>query len=98
MLRRTHKALLRGAVTAGLAAGIILAGGGTAEAGQPADHACVGESFSALATTQPAPGAFGAAVRSFAQDPFSPPGLGDGIQAFQAGQVPDQVVPNTCND
>jgi hypothetical protein len=35
----------------------------------------------------------------FAQDPnLPPPGLGDGIQALQAGVVPDEVVPNTCND
>ena len=51
-----------------------------------------------LATTQPFPGAFGAGVVGVAQDPnLRPPGLGDGIQAPQAGQVPDEVVPNTCN-
>jgi hypothetical protein len=38
-------------------------------------------------------------VVGFAQDPnLPPPGLGDGIQALQAGQVPDDLVPNTCND
>jgi hypothetical protein len=56
------------------------------------------ESLAALATTQPCPGAFGAGVVGVAQDPnLPPPGLGDGIQAPQAGQVPDEVVPNTCN-
>ena len=55
--------------------------------------------LSALATNQPAPGAFGAGIRGFAQDPtLPPPGLGDGIQALQAGVVPDEVVLNTCND
>jgi len=93
-----NRAFVRTMVAAGLAAGATLASGSIAGAGQPANHACVGESLSALATTQPSPGAFGAAVRGFAQDPNSPPGLGDGIQAFQAGQVPDDVVPNTCND
>jgi hypothetical protein len=78
-----------------LTAGITLGAAGAAE---PANQACIGESLSALATTQPAPGAFGQGVRGFAQDPMTPPGLGDGIQALQAGVVPDAVVPNTCND
>ena len=95
----TNKALLRTAVAAGLAAGITLASSNGAGAGEPANQACVGDSLSALATTQPFPGAFGAAVAGFAQDPnLPPPGLGDGIQALQAGLVPDDVVPNTCND
>ena len=52
-----------------------------------------------LATTQPFPGAIGAGVVGFTQDPnVPPPGLGDGIQALQAGQVPDEVVQNPCND
>jgi hypothetical protein len=75
---------------------------GVAGAGEPANQACVGESFSALATTQPFPGAFGGGVVSFAQAPPNEllplPGLGDGIQALQAGFAPDEVVPNTCND
>lgn len=69
---------------------------GVAGAAKPANQACVGESLSALAIQSA--GAFGAGVVGFAQDPDSPPGLGDGIQAFQAGLVPDEVVPNTCND
>ena len=94
----TSKGLLAGAAAAALAAGITLGAGGAAGAGTPRTHACVGQSLSALASTQPAPGAFGQAVRSFAQDPMTAPGLGDGIQALQAGAVPDTVVPNTCND
>lgn len=77
---------------------VVAASAGAAGAAEPATHACVGESLSALASNQPAPGIFGAAVVGFAQDPASPPGLGDGIQALQAGLVPDEVVPNTCND
>ena len=40
---------------------------------------------------------YGQLVVGFAQDPFSRPGLGDGIQLLQAGLVPDEVVPNNCN-
>ena len=63
-----------------------------AAAAEPANRACIGESFSALA----GPG-FGQGVVSFAQQ-SGKPGLGDGIQALQAGLVADPVVPNTCND
>jgi hypothetical protein len=94
-----NKAVRRVAVAAGVVAGVVVGSGGVAGAGEPVDQACVGESLSALATTQPFPGAFGAGVVGFAQDPnLPPPGLGDGIQALQAGVVPDEVVPNTCND
>ncbi len=70
---------------------------GVAGAAEPAIQGCYGESISALATNQPVPGAFGGGVVGFAQDPNSRPGLGDGVQALQAGVVPDNVVPNTCN-
>jgi len=79
-------------------AGVSLGSGSVASAAQPANQACVGESLSALATTQPSPGAFGGAASSLAQDPTGHPGLGDLIQLGQAGQLPDAVVPNTCND
>jgi hypothetical protein len=92
------RTLRRAAAAIGLATGIVLGTAGIAGAGQPVDQACVGESLSALASDQPAPGAFGAGVVGFAQDPAPPPGLGAGIQALQAGAVPDEVVPNTCND
>jgi hypothetical protein len=90
--------MVRAAVAAGLAAGVVVGSGSLAGAGTPANQACVGESLSGLATTQPFPGAFGQGVRGFAQDPTTRPGLGDGLQALQAGAVPDEVVPNTCND
>lgn len=66
------------------------------DAAAPANQACVGQSLSALA----GPG-FGQAIVFFAQvgGPVNTqPGLGDGIQLLQAGAVPDQVVPNTCNN
>ena len=76
----------------------VAASAGAAGAAKPANQACVGESLSALASNQTVPGVFGTTVVGFAQDPNSPPGLGDGIQVFQAGAVDDEVVPNTCND
>ena len=92
------RTLLGGAAAVALAAGITLGAAGAAGAGPPTTQACVGESLSALASDQPAPGAFGAGVVGFAQAPDARPGLGDGIQALQAGDVPDAGVPNTCND
>ena len=71
---------------------------GVAGAAEPANEACVGASLSALAANQPAPGVFGQGVVGFAQAPDARPGLGDGIQALQACDVGDDVVPNTCND
>ena len=81
-----------------VAAGLIAAVAAPASAATPRNHACVGESLSALATNQPSPGSFGAAAVSFAQDPSSRPGLGDTVQAGQAGLLSDDVLPNTCND
>jgi hypothetical protein len=67
---------------------------GVADAARPANQACVGKSFSALASSGPG---FGQGVRGFAQDP-NLPSLGVGIQALQAGGIDDGVVPNSCND
>ena len=92
------RAIRRVSVAVGVTVLAVFTMAGTAAARQPAVRACVGSTFStdvqaATASGQPA----GQNVRSFAQDPFSPPGLGDGLQALQAGVVPDGVVPNTCN-
>jgi hypothetical protein len=65
---------------------------------EPAVQACVGDSLSGLASSQPVPGDFGAGVVAFAQQPDGSPGVGDGIQLLQAGLVPDEAVPNSCND
>ena len=67
-----------------------------ADAAEPTNQACVGESLSALA----GPG-FGQGIVFFAQvgGPFNTrPGFGDGMQRLQAGAIPDQVSPNTCNN
>jgi hypothetical protein len=85
------------------ASALVLLGFSAAPAGAstPASPGCYGESISALASDQPFPGAFGAGTVGFAQAPtdefFPIPGLGDGVQALQAGLVPDAIVPNTCN-
>ena len=63
-----------------------------AAAAEPANQACIGESFSALA----GPG-FGQGVVSFAQRPGSPDSV-TGSRRCRPGWFPDQVVPNTCND
>ena len=80
------------AVVGGVCGGFASAAG----AAQPVVQACVGTTLSGAALALP-PGSVGAAVRGFAQDPTSPPGIGDGIQALQAGLVSDDVVLNTCN-
>jgi hypothetical protein len=68
--------------------------GGVASAATPVVHACVGSTFSAGAhNVQP----LGPLVVGFAQAPDGHPGLGDGIQALQSGDVTQDVVPNTCN-
>jgi peptidoglycan hydrolase-like protein with peptidoglycan-binding domain len=85
-------------VATSAAVAVVASAAGLADAGPPANQGCYGESISALARNQAAPGAFGHAVVGFAQDPGSRPGLGDGVQLLQAGLVPDEVVPNTCND
>jgi hypothetical protein len=86
-------------VVTSAAVGVIVSAGGVADAGPPANQACHGESISVLASNQAAPGGFGAATRTFAQDPNTlHPGLGDGIELLHAGLVDDEVVPNTCND
>ena len=88
----TKRLMLSGgiAATAGVAivSGLFASPAGAAE---PANQACLGESLSALA----GPG-FGRGVVSFV--PVGRPGLGDGIQLLQAGVVPDELLPNTCNN
>jgi hypothetical protein len=85
-------------ISSGVAFVAVASAAGVVDAGKPANQGCYGESISALASNQPFPGAFGAGVVSFAQAPDGKPGLGDGVQLLQAGQVDDEVVPNSCND
>jgi hypothetical protein len=73
-----------------------------AGAGTPVVQGCVGSSFSdgahAVHDAGAPPGTIGAILSGFAQQPDAKPGLGDGIQALQAGLTPDSVAVNTCND
>jgi len=71
---------------------------GAASAATPAVQGCYGSTISPLASSSSsaAPGSFGHGVVGFVRT--SPvPGLGSDVQALQAGQVPDEIVPNTCN-
>lgn len=85
------KKMLAGAVVAGALLGI---GGGTASAAKPVVHGCMGESVSANAH----------ALHPYGQvvlDPNAPRNpfgtVADAVHLVQAGQVPDDVFPNTCN-
>jgi hypothetical protein len=65
-------------------------------AATPAAHACVGRSVSAAAADAPG---FGQFVSGVAHDPTSGSrlGVGDDLQAVEAGLVPDSSFTNTCN-
>ncbi len=64
---------------------------GTAFAAKPNHQACLGHDISGYAQD----GAFfGAFVANLAQ---TPNGAGDEIQAHLAGEVPDEMLPNSCN-
>jgi hypothetical protein len=82
------------ALGATLASAITIVGGATpaALAATPTVKGCLGESISTAA----GPG-FGNFIEQAAQDPADRPGLGDAVQAAQAGRVPDAAFPNTCN-
>ena len=74
--------------------------GGTAGAAEPAQQACIGQTWSGMATGSPT-GFVGDAMIFIAQvgGPFNTqPGAGDAMQRFQAGIIPDDLLPNTCND
>ena len=77
-----------------IAAAALFFAGGAADAATPASKGCMGESVSAAA--QGNQGAFGALVSSTAQLEGDP-GIGDIVQAIQAGLIPDEVLSNTCN-
>ena len=87
----------RAMLVAGVAVGFLFGTSGAAGAGEPVVQACVGTTFSDAAAALPG-GDLGQVVRGFAQAPDARPGIGDGIQAVQAGDVPDDVAVNTCND
>jgi hypothetical protein len=81
------KKLMIGCLIAATAASV---GVGSASAAEPAVQGCVGESVSSNAK---APGPYGAFISSVAMHG----GIGGDVQVVQAGLVPDDVYPNTCN-
>jgi len=93
-VRRTARAVTAAAIVAGS----VVVSAGAAGAATPVSQGCVGSTVSGLAAAAHGSGVpYGQLVVGFAQDPFSRPGLGDGVQLLQAGLVPDEIVPNTCN-
>ena len=81
-----------------VAAGLIGAVAAPALCGEAGESGLRWRGLSALATNQPSNGSFGAGASGLAQDPSGRPGLGDFAQAALAGLIPDEVLPNTCND
>ncbi len=67
----------------------------TVLAAQPANKACLGKDFSGYAEDGTPYGDFGPFVSGLAS---STQGVGSEFQAHLAGQVPDEVIPNSCND
>ena len=71
-----------------------------ASAAEPAQQGCFGETYSTITQLLP-PSVFGELVANSARfgGPLSTqPGVGDSVQVVQAGDAPDTVVPNTCNN
>jgi hypothetical protein len=76
--------------------GVILLGAAVptqaAVAAEPNNQACLGHDFSGYAKAGSAFGGFVSGLASSTQ------GVGDEVQLHLAGQVPDTVIPNSCND
>lgn len=92
---------MRREIASAIVAGALLGGVGfidTAGAATPANQACIGDLFGGFASENggPVPGA-GEVVSDIAVDqPFGT--FGSAIQSLQAGVVPDEIQPNSCND
>ena len=67
-------------------------GASPAFAAQPANQACLGHDVAGYAQGGSGFGAFVSGIASGTQ------GIGAEIQAHLAGDIPDEVLPNTCND
>ena len=61
-------------------------------AAKPANHACLGADFSGYAQGGSVFGGFVAGLASGTN------GIGGEVQAHLAGDIPDAVIPNSCND
>jgi predicted membrane protein len=71
----------------------LMLGGGTAFAATPANPGCLGADTSTYAK---AGRAFGRLVADIATS--GPRVIGDEVKAHLAGEIPDEVFPNSCND
>lgn len=91
------RTLRRSTVAAVVGGAFLMGSAAVAGASKPVVQACVGTTFSQGAHAAHEDGLpFGRTVIvPFAQDPAG--NLGGGIQALQAGDVPDEVAINTCN-
>lgn len=65
---------------------------GSVMAAKPANQACLGQD---IRTYAEAGSWFGAVISEMA---VGTQGVGNEIQAHQVGGIPDEVIPNTCND
>lgn len=79
------------AALVGVALSIVAAG--PAAAGPPANHACLGVDASTAAQALGGLGGFVSATATSA-----PGAIGDEVQLHLAGEISDEVFPNTCND
>jgi hypothetical protein len=85
---RVRRVLACGLITVGL----LVAPAGSALAAKPANQACLGADVAGYAQGG---SDFGASVSGGAS---TTQGIGAAVQAHLAGEVPDEVVQNTCND
>jgi hypothetical protein len=75
-----------------IAAGFLFASSVPAHAAKPVNQACLGHDFSEYAQSG---SAFGSFVAGLAKNTG---GVGTEVQSHLGGQVPDSVIPNSCND
>jgi hypothetical protein len=86
-MRTLIRALLMGAT----ALSLLVVTGGPASAATPATQGCLGHDFSGYAQAGSGFGGFISNLASTTQ------GVGTEVQLHLAGNIPDTVIPNTCN-
>jgi hypothetical protein len=86
------RTLLRAITIAGTAVTVFSGVGNPAQAAQPNHPACLGHDFSGYAQGGAGFGGFISGLAAGTQ------GVGTEIQHHLAGEVPDTVIPNSCND
>jgi len=86
-MKKTLKASIVTAVV------VVMLNGGAALAATPANQGCLGADTSTYAKSGRS---FGQLVAGIATT--GPRVIGDEVQAHLAGEIPDSVFPNSCND